>query len=74
MLCIEEISIRAKAAAAQMRTLSGERRTKALNLMAEKLAASKEALFKANAEDLAAAPDLTDAFRKRLQVTEKVFT
>ena len=74
MLSIEELSIRAKAAASQMRALSGERRTKALNLMAEKLAASKEALFKANAEDLAAAPNLTDAFRKRLQVTEKVFT
>ena len=74
MISIEELSSRAKIAAAQMRTLSGECRTKALNLMAEKLASCKEELFRANAEDLAAAPGLTDAFRKRLQVTEKVFS
>lgn len=73
MTDITQIAARAKEASRKMKQLSGEARTKALFLMAEKLAASKEALFRANAEDLAAAPFLTEAFRKRLAVTEKIF-
>ena len=74
MTDIQEIASRAKEASRKMKQLSGEARTKALYLMAEKLAACKEELFKANGEDLAAAPNLTEAFRKRLAVTEKIFT
>lgn len=74
MTDIAQIAARAKEASRKMKQLSGEARTKALFLMAEKLAASKEALFRANAEDLAAAPLLTEAFRKRLAVTEKIFS
>lgn len=73
MTDIAQIAARAKEASRKMKQLSGEARTKALFLMAEKLAASKEDLFRANAEDLAAAPLLTEAFRKRLAVTEKIF-
>lgn len=74
MTDIAQIAARAKEASRKMKQLSGEARTKALFLMAEKLAASKEDLFRANAEDLAAAPLLTEAFRKRLAVTEKIFS
>lgn len=74
MTDIAQIAARAKEASRKMKQLSGEARTKALFLMAEKLAASKEDLFRANAEDLAAAPFLTEAFRKRLAVTEKIFS
>ena len=52
---------------------SGMARQTALNRMAEKLLEVKAELFAANAEDLAAAPGLSPAFQKRLQVTEKIF-
>ena len=65
MTDIAQIAARAKEASRKMKQLSGEARTKALFLMAEKLAASKEDLFRANAEDLAAAPFLTEACRNR---------
>lgn len=71
---IEIIARKAKEASRKLKSLSGEARDKALNLMAEKLASCKEELFAANAADLAAAPNLTDAFRKRLAVTEKIFS
>ncbi len=63
----------AKAARNALATASGATRQDALNRMAEKLLAVKEALFAANAEDLAAAPELSPAFRKRLQINEKIF-
>lgn len=72
-IAIEEIARKAKAAAQKLKTLSAANRAAALNLMAQKLLLVKEELFEANAADLAAAPDLTDAFKKRLQITEKVF-
>ena len=73
MNTICEIARRARAASRQLKSLSGECRAAALNLMAGKLISCKAELMAANAADLAAAPDLTDAFRKRLQVTEKIF-
>ena len=63
----------AKAARSALATASGTARQDALNRMADKLLAVKEELFAANAEDLASAPELSPAFRKRLQVTEKIF-
>ena len=63
----------ARAARNALATASGAARQDALNRMAEKLLAVKEALFAANAEDLAAAPELSPAFRKRLQISEKIF-
>ena len=63
----------ARAARNALATASGAARQDALNRMAEKLLAVKEALFAANAEDLAAAPELSPAFRKRLQINEKIF-
>ena len=64
----------ARAARNALATASGAARQDALNRMAEKLLAVKEALFAANPEDLAAAPELSPAFRKRLQISEKIFT
>ena len=63
----------AKAARSALAVASGSARQDALNRMADKLLAVKDALFAANEEDLAAAPELSPAFRKRLQITEKIF-
>ena len=63
----------AKAARSALAVASGSARQDALNRMADKLLAVKDALFAANEEDLAAAPKLSPAFRKRLQITEKIF-
>lgn len=70
---IVETARSAKAASQLLRTLSGECRAAALNSMADKLISCKEELMAANAADLAAAPGLSDAFKKRLQITEKIF-
>lgn len=71
---ITDIARRARNASRQLKAISGECRAAALNLMAGKLISCKEELLAANAADLAAAPGLSDAFKKRLQVTEKIFT
>lgn len=73
MLSVAELAARAKAASQVLKTVSGARRADALNRMAGKLLEYKEAVLAANAEDLAAAPDLTEAFQKRLKITEKIF-
>lgn len=73
MNSIVETARNAKAASQLLRTLSGECRAAALNSMADKLISCKEELMAANAADLAAAPGLSDAFKKRLQITEKIF-
>lgn len=73
MTNVEDIAKRAKAAAQVLRTLSGARRADALNRMSQKLRECREALFEANAADMAAAPNLTPAFQKRLKVTDKIF-
>ncbi len=70
---IEEMCGRAKAAYQVLKNLSGKCRAEALDRMAGKVLARREAIFAANAADLAAAPELTPAFRKRLQITDKVF-
>jgi len=73
MSTIEEMCGRAKAAYQVLKNLSGKCRAEALDRMAGKVLARREAIFAANAADLAAAPELTPAFRKRLQITDKVF-
>ncbi len=67
------MAVDARVAKRALAAASGQARQDALNRMADKLLAVKDALFAANAEDLAAAPELSPAFRKRLEVTEKVF-
>ena len=73
MNSIVETARNAKVASQLLRTLSGECRAAALDSMADKLISCKEELMAANAADLAAAPGLSDAFKKRLQITEKIF-
>ena len=73
MITVAQIAANAKAAARILRTLSGKCRANALKLMAGKLLECREELIAANEADLAAAPDLTEAFQKRLRVTPKIF-
>ncbi|MBQ7209077.1 MAG: glutamate-5-semialdehyde dehydrogenase [Lentisphaeria bacterium] len=73
MTQVSDIARRAKAASQILKTLSGKCRADALDRMAGKLLACREEVFAANAEDLAAAPDLSEAFKKRLAVTDKIF-
>lgn len=70
---IEMLSRRAKAAAAILRTAEPERRAEALRLMADNLAKCRSELFAANAADMRDAAHLSEAFRKRLRVDDKVF-
>ena len=70
---ILEMARRAKAAARELNSVSGKMRADALNRMCTKLEECRDELMKANEEDLAAAPELSPSFRKRLQVTEKIF-
>ncbi|MBP5300320.1 MAG: glutamate-5-semialdehyde dehydrogenase [Victivallales bacterium] len=70
---IFQIAQDARGARSALASASGASRQDALNRMAENLLRVKDALFSANDEDLAAAPELSPAFRKRLQVTEKIF-
>ena len=73
MNSIIDIARRAREASFALKSVSGRCRAAALDLMAGKLASCKEELMAANAADLAAAPGLSDAFKKRLQITEKIF-
>lgn len=73
MNSIVDIARRAREASFALKSVSGRCRAAALDLMAGKLASCKEELMAANAADLAAAPGLSDAFKKRLQITEKIF-
>ncbi len=73
MTNVIEIAQRAKSASQILRTVSGKAREKALNAMADKLLTYHDEVIAANNADLEAAPDLTPAFRKRLQVTPKIF-
>ncbi|MBR6470450.1 MAG: glutamate-5-semialdehyde dehydrogenase [Victivallales bacterium] len=70
---IPEMAQAARQSLSALASASGMARQTALNRMAEKLLEVKAELFAANAEDLAAAPGLSPAFQKRLQVTEKIF-
>ncbi|MBR7106795.1 MAG: glutamate-5-semialdehyde dehydrogenase [Lentisphaeria bacterium] len=69
----ENMARRAAAAAQVLRTVTPACRADALNKMADKLIACKEAVLRANADDIAHAGELTPAFKKRLTVDEKVF-
>lgn len=73
MFNAEDIARRAREASSKLRTVSPASRAQALNLMAEKLIACREAVLSANTRDLAEAANLSAAFQKRLKVDDKVF-
>ena len=73
MCGIELLAQQAADAARKLRSISPECRAKALELMADKLISVKAELLNANAADIAGAGDISDAFKKRLTVDEKVF-
>ena len=75
LMTIVEIAKNARDAAQTLSSSSGIARAKALNGMAEQLLSVKEELMAANAEDVAEARavGISDAFVKRLAVTEKIF-
>ena len=72
---IEEIARRGKDAARVLAAASGTARAKALNAMADCLIDCKAELYEANRQDLEAgrAAGLSEAFQKRLAVTDKIF-
>ncbi len=74
-MSIEEMAKKARQAARELAASSGVARAKALAGMADKLIAVKEELMEANAADVAEAraAGISDAFVKRLAVTEKIF-
>lgn len=73
MTHVEELARRAREASRLLKSVSGTSRADALGRMAGKLTAYRNEIFKANEEDLKAAPGLSDAFRKRLKITDKIF-
>ncbi len=72
---IEQIAKRGREAARVLAAVSGMARAKALNAMADCLIDCKAELYKANRLDLEAgrAAGLSEAFQKRLAVTDKIF-
>ena len=72
---IEQIARRGKEAARILAAASGTARAKALNAMADCLIDCKAELYEANRQDLEAgrAAGLSEAFQKRLAVTDKIF-
>ncbi len=72
---IEQIARRGKDAARILAAASGTARAKALSAMADCLIDCKEELYEANRQDLEAgrAAGLSEAFQKRLAVTDKIF-
>ena len=74
MTDIEKLAARAKAAAATLRIAEPERRADALRRMADNLAKCRAELLAANAADLSDAAHLSQAFRKRLAIDDKVFS
>jgi len=72
---IQEIALRAREASRVLAATSGIARAKALNAMAQKLIDVKAELIAANQEDLAQAKaaGISEAFQKRLAVTDKIF-
>ena len=72
---IEQIARRGKEAARVLAAASGTARAKALNAMADCLIDCKTELYEANRQDLEAgrAAGLSEAFQKRLAVTDKIF-
>ena len=72
---IEQIARRGREAARTLAAVSGTARAKALNAMADCLIDCKAELYEANRLDLEAgrAAGLSEAFQKRLAVTDKIF-
>ncbi|MBO4527555.1 MAG: glutamate-5-semialdehyde dehydrogenase [Victivallales bacterium] len=72
---IEQIAKRGREAARILAAASGTARAKALNAMADCLISCKDELYEANWQDLEAgrAAGLSEAFQKRLAVTDKIF-
>ena len=70
---IVDIARRARDAAKQLKCATGAQRADALRRMASELIACRAELLTANAADLTANTDLSDAFKKRLTITDKVF-
>ena len=72
---IEQIAKRGREAARVLAAASGTARAKALNAMADCLISCKDELYEANRQDLEAgrAAGLSEAFQKRLAVTDKIF-
>lgn len=73
MTHVEELARRGREASRLLKSASGISRAGALGRMAGKLTVYRNEIFKANEEDLKAAPGLSDAFRKRLKITDKIF-
>ena len=73
MSTIENMAIRAELAAQKLRCSTPEMRAGALEFMAEELIRCRTEVIEANAADIAAAGELTPAFKKRLTVDGKVF-
>jgi len=73
MIPIQEMARRAAEASRTLKTVSGARRADALNRMAGALLEARENVLAANAEDLKAAPDLSEPMKKRLRITDKIF-
>jgi len=73
MTAIEEMAVKAKAAAGILRASTPAQRADALKRMSEKLKGCREAVLAANAEDMKDAANLSAAFQKRLRVDDKVF-
>ena len=72
---IEQIAKRGREATRILAAASGTARAKALNAMADCLISCKNELYEANRQDLEAgrAAGLSEAFQKRLAVTDKIF-
>lgn len=73
MTAIEEMAVKAKAAAGILRASTPAQRADALKRMSEKLQDCRDAVLAANAEDMKDAANLSAAFQKRLRVDDKVF-
>lgn len=73
MIPIQEMARRAAEASRILKTVSGARRADALDRMAGALLEAREKVLAANAEDLKAAPDLSEPMKKRLRITDKIF-
>ena len=73
MIPIQEMARRAAVASQILKTVSGACRADALKGMAGALIRVKDEVMAANAEDLKAAPDLSEPMKKRLRITDKIF-
>jgi glutamate-5-semialdehyde dehydrogenase len=68
---VKELAQRARAAGRELAKARPERRTQALKAMADAIVARKNEILQANAEDVAAASELSPAMVDRLRLDEK---